>query len=265
MTRKLFQSLTILALAISLFLSDQTIAQPVPHDILHAVGIALNLKVSGSIAPRSGLSDYYRIEAPSTPQDLLRVSLENRSTKLRAGLRVFDSQKSEITNASQETAGANVELFFVAEPRSVYYVQVEPYNGYDSGAYSVSVTPQHAYDKYEPNDDILHAAHIEIGETIHANCMNGMRRMRDNDYYRFTNLSRAQRLKISLTNQSTTLRPALHVFDGNKSEIANAGKATFGADVDLSFPAKPNATYYVWVEPFNDYDFGDYRLIVTKE
>lgn len=265
MTPKVFQSLTILFLAVSLFPSRQAVAQPVPHDILHAAAMALNVKVSGTIAPQSRLSDYYRIEAPSTPRDLLRVSLENHSTKLRAGLRLFDSQKSEIAYASQSTAGANVELFFVAEPQSVYYVQVEPNNEWDSGPYSVSVTPQHAYDKYEPNDDILHAAHIGIGETIHANCMNGVRRTKDNDYYRFTNLSRAQKLKISLTNQSTTLRPALHVFDGNKSEIANAAKSTFGADVDLSFPAKPNATYYVWVEPSNEYDYGDYSLIVTKE
>jgi hypothetical protein len=265
MKAKSIQILGLLALGISLVTSQKAAGQPIAHDILHPAGIGLNVNVSGTIAPQSGLSDFYRITSPSTPRDLVRVSLENRSTNLRAGLRVFDSQKSPIANASQDTAGANVEVWFATEPASVYYVQVEPFNKYDSGAYVLSVTPQYAYDKYEPNDDILHAAPIALGDTIRANCMNGVRRIKDDDYYRFISPAQVQRLKVSLTNQSTTLRPSVHIFDSQKSEITSASQGTFGGDVEVSFVAKPNSVYYVWVEPFNAYDYGNYSLTVRED
>lgn len=265
MKTKSIQILGLLALGLSLVASQKAAGQTVAHDILHAASISLNLNVRGAIAPQSGLSDFYRIDSPATPRDLLRVTLENRSTKLRAGLQVFDSQKSPIATSATGTEGANVELFFVAQPASVYYVQVHPYNEYDSGAYVLSVTPQHAYDKYEPNDDILHAVPIALGEAIRANCMNGEQRVKDDDYYRVISPARAQRLKVSLTNRSTTLRPSLHVYDGQKSEITSAGQGTFGADVEVAFPAKANSVYYVRVEPYNEYDYGDYTLTVGKE
>lgn len=265
MKNKSIQILGLLALGISLVTSQKAAGQPIAHDILHAGGIGLNVNVIGSIAPQSGLSDFYRIVSPATPRDVVRVSLENRSTKLRVGLQVFDSQKSPIAISGQSEAGANRELFFAAEPASVYYVQVQPYNEYDSGAYVLSVTPQHSYDNYEPNDDILHATPITLGDTIHANCMNGVERVKDNDFYRLISSAHAQTLKAYVTNRSTTLRPSVHVFDGQKGEIAVAGQSTPGGDVEVVFPAKANSVYYVSVEPYNEGDFGDYTLTVGKE
>ena len=163
---------------------------------------------------------------------------------------------------SSGNAGANLKYSFTAQPSSIYYVHVTSSGHKTSGAYRLIIKPLRAYDEYEQNDDILQAKPIPVGKPIDAGKMDGQ----DQDFYQFKTSSRAGNITVFIENRSTTLQPALRVFNSEKSDISgwqSSGNA--GANLKYSFTAQPSSIYYVHVTSSGHKTSGAYRLTVKEE
>ena len=223
---------------------NNTILQANPF----VVGQTVISEVSGATD-----NDYFKFRHASKLRDKVKVVLENQSPTLRPWLKVYDANKSEIVSRANDTYGANLEVSLTMEPESDYYVQVLPYN--TRGKYRLSVIAQHAFDKYEANDDPFSATRIEAGRALGANIMDS----NDTDWYQL-GAAPAEEVKVKLENQSRTLRPWVKVYDANKSEIVSRANDTHGADLEFAFKAARGSSYYISVLPYNT--AGDYRLSV---
>jgi hypothetical protein len=119
------------------------------------------------------------------------------------------------------------------------------------------VTPQHAFDGYEPNDEIFNSRRVEISQEIQANIMDGT----DTDYYSFI-APRTGQVNVTIRNRSTTLIPALTTFS---PEMRNIGFGpdlrTPGATLRHTFDVVENQMYFLQVWSENS-TAGDYSLIV---
>lgn len=211
------------------------------NDILHANILPLNTAVLGEVSSPSD-SDFFRFTAGLLPRDYYRISIRNQSTTLAPSIVVYDQQKNQAFNDGRDTAGADFDHDFIPVPGSMYYVQV--LSRYERiGAYSLTVTPQHKYDQFEPNDDIASAKSIPLGKTIEANIMDPG----DTDFFQVKSGASAGNLTVSLKNLSTTLSPAINVYDGQKNMMFSDGRDSAGAEFDHPFAAQPNTTYFVQV------------------
>jgi tetratricopeptide (TPR) repeat protein len=229
------------------------------HDILTAKSIASETAVPDVIA--SGHANYFRLVASPKYRDLVTVSMTNRSTTLQPWLNVFGPDKADIGgNRYLNTSGADLAYSFVAEPGSTYYLSVRGYDN-TAGEYILTVKPAKVYDRYEPNDDILHASEMAVDRPVDASVLGRA----DADYYRFTSPSRAGNIEVSIANRSTTLEPWLNVFGPDKADISgNRYLNTSGADLKYSFAAQPNTTYYLDVHGY-DGTAGEYTLTVRPQ
>ncbi len=220
--------------------------------------LPLEKAVAGNI-PDEQDTDFFLITTPAKYRDILQVKIENQSTTLRPGLRIFDGNKAGLSGNHNETPGANLEHTFPVPPDSRFFVQV--YGDYrTTGRYTLTVKPLKKYDAFEPNGDILHAAHIDIGKEISGDIMDSD----DTDFYHFKTNAEGTAVKVHIENQSTTLRPGIRIFDSNKSALSANHNETPGANLEHSFPVKPNTTYFADV--YGDYSTsGSYTLTLTEE
>ena len=129
-------------------------------------------------------------------------------------------------------------------PGQPSYVQVLPYS--TVGRYKISVTPQQAYDTFEPNDTLLTPAAAKLGTDIDAGVMDN----KDPDFYRFSGAP-ARMVKVMFENLSTTLRPYLRVYDGNKSMILERFDGTPGANLNFDVDIKQSRDFYIEVNPYS--------------
>ncbi len=247
-----------LASAITEELKIHAYEQEPNDDPAHANILPLEKTIIGNIPDQSD-TDFFQIKTPAKYRDILQIRIDNRSTTLRPGVSIFDANKSALSSAHKETPGANLEHTFVVPPDTTFFVQVYP-DYYTSGGYKLTATPLKKYDAFEPNEDILHAASIDIGRQISGDIMD----QDDADFYRFKTTSQSKTIKLHIENESTTLRPGVRVFDGNKSELPGTHNETPGANLDHSFLVQPNANYFVDV--YGDYyTSGSYALMLTSE
>jgi tetratricopeptide (TPR) repeat protein len=226
-------------------------------DLFKANRVPLDTEVHAAIADASD-TDCFQFTTPPTYRDIVRINLENRSTTLQPGIRLFDAERSAIDQRENGTGGANLEYLLSVQPDTTYYVQV--YGHYSTpGAYTLTVKPLQRHDAYEPNDDILHAKLIPIGQAIEADIMDA----RDTDFYQIK-MTAAGTAKVSLENRSTTLQPGIAVYDARKSAVGQREDGTGGANLEYSFPVQPNTVYYVQI--YGHYQTGGaYTLTVTQE
>ena len=87
----------------------------------------------------------------------------------------------------------------------------------------------------------------------------------DKDFYRIDPLRSAYRLDLHMGNGSEKLIPGLRVFDATKSLIQDKTSEFIrkpGADIDCSFLAQSNMTYYVQVFGQRN-TTGTYTLTLT--
>ena len=186
-------------------------------------------------------------------RDLAVVRLENESTTLRPYVKIFNADRSQVAEAFDGSAGASVQHVLPLTPGQPIYVQVLPYN--TIGKYRISVTPQKAYDTFEPNDTLLTPAAAKVGTDIDAGVMDN----KDPDFYRFSGAP-ARMVKVTFENLSTTLRPYLRVYDGNKSMILERFDGTPGANLNFDVDLKQSRDFYIAVNPYST--SGKYRLRV---
>ena len=227
------------------------------NDLFTANRIPLDTEVHAAIADAAD-TDSFQFTTPPTYRDVVRISIDNHSTTLQPGIRLYDAQRSAIDQRENGTGGANLEYLFSVEPDTTYYMQV--YGHYStSGAYLLTVKPLQRHDAYEPNDDILHAKPIAIGKPIEADIMDAQ----DTDFYQIRTVA-AGTARVSLDNRSTTLQPGIVLYDAQKSSLGQREDATAGANLEYAIPVQPNLTYYVQI--YGHYHTGGaYTLTVNPE
>jgi Tetratricopeptide repeat len=231
------------------------------NDFFHANKILLSVAVGAAIADPSDV-DYFVFTTPPVYRDMIDIIVSNESMTLQPALDVYNADRSLIGSKSSSNPAGNINYSFAAPPNSFFYVKVHTadYTS-SSGAYSLTVQPLKAYDAYEPNNDIFHAAPISIGQTVEGNIMVGD----EADFYQVKS-DKAANLVVWLDNRSTSLQPEIEVYDANRSKIGGSSNRNPAGNASYSFAAQPNSLYYVKVRTA-DYtsSSGAYGLSVRPQ
>ena len=230
------------------------------NTILHANIADIGTVITGEINPSKDL-DYFKFQYRDAKKrrDNILVQLKNASTTLRPSLILHHEDKSIARNWDAANApGANFEFSFLAESEKTYFVGVASHYNETSGAYSLSLVPQKAYDQYEPNNDAFAATPLKVGQVVEANIMNGS----DVDSYQVSGV-KEKNLTIEVKNLSPALRPSVRVLKADKSLAQNWNAANApGADLMFSIPSEPGQDYFVEVASHYNETAGPYKLTV---
>jgi tetratricopeptide (TPR) repeat protein len=224
--------------------------QTANNTILTAALVELGRNVDSRVAT-DGDSDFFAFTAPAGSRDIVRVHVENKSTMFAPRLRLFGENRAELGMEYTTTQGANLTMNLVTIPGAKYFAQVSAWSG--SGAYTLTASPQKAFDRYEPNDDILKPSEIGRGQEIQAGIMDSA----DNDVYRFP--VSAGTVRAVFTNRSAGLAPDVTLYNADKSQVAHEYATTKGANTSVEAPATGSGTWYVKVSPWGD-SAGEYTL-----
>ena len=126
----------------------------------------------------------------------------------------------------------------------------------------VPTTPDSQNFKFDAvRRDLSEARPIVLGEQLEGSIVDS----RTSDFYRILPLRSSFRLDVKMTNGSSMMIPGVRIFDSTKTLIQDK---TFefvrrpGADVDVSFLAQSNMTYYVEVLSQRNTN-GPYSLTVN--
>jgi|SRR5262245_11980536 len=102
---------------------------------------------------------------------------------------------------------------------------------------------------------------IEFAKPVEGAIVDGS----DADFYEIKQVQNPARLDIHMSCGAASLIPALRIFDGTKNivqEKADEYVRRPGADINFSFLAQPNMTYYIQVFSQRN-TTGPYTLTVT--
>ncbi len=227
------------------------------NDNLNTNVIELGKWITGSIGNGKD-RDVFAFTTPAKHRDWIKIEVENRSTTLRPNIRLFNADKTSLGNRANKTAGGNTSYSFVTPPETRYTFQISDYYAETTGAYLVRVLPSKSYDAHEPNQTILTAKEISTGDTVKAAIMDA----RDVDYYRLVADKTAKQIEIKIANQSTTLRPRITLFDGNKTNIGSQSNKTAGGDASYIQKVAPGMKYYIYVADYYSEAAGAYEMSV---
>ena len=113
--------------------------------------------------------------------------------------------------------------------------------------WTVPFTPDATNFTFDTNRrDVASARNIELNQPVNGQLVDGS----DTDFYRIAPRQSSVRLDVHLANGSPKLIPALRVYDTSKNLIVEKSKEllkTPGANLDCTFLASSNRTYYVQV------------------
>lgn len=206
-------------------------------------------------------SNFYRFDNALKVRDVTIVRVENLSSTLQPWFKIYDANRSGLIEIGDRTPGASVEHSLSLEPGKPIYVQVAGYSS-STGKYTLSVTPQRAFDALEPNDDILSASSAKVGQDIVANIMD----YKDSDWLHFSGAPQKP-LTVTLENLSTTLTPEVKIYNSSKSKVFETYDQTPGANLSIPLPAGAGTDFYVQVQSLfsgsaNISTTGKYKLSV---
>lgn len=207
--------------------------------ILTATPLQTGVSIASSLTSADD-ADYFSFTAPAGPRDLLRVQVDNKTASFAPDLRLFDADRAEFARSYQTTPGANTMLEFVAVPGATYYVKVDQVYG-EVANYALSVSARKAFDRFEPNDDILTPSGLRVGQAIDA----GILDREDSDVYRVA--VKPGSVRVVVSNRSTTLAPDVFLYDDDKSQVSRQYNPTAGGDVTVEGQVVRAATWYVRV------------------
>ena len=229
------------------------------NDIYTPNQAPLDKLVRAAIAEPSDV-DYFTFTTPETFRDIIKIEIENQSNTLRPQLALFDAGKHRFwgNNGYYWTPGQDLGHTYVSEPNSIYYVAISGYKS--AGEYQLNISPMKVYDQFEPNDNIQRAKDISVEKPIAGHVMDGA----DADYYRIKTSSKNSTVIVSINNPSSTLRPQLALFNGDKHKFwgNNGYYWTPGQDLEHSFEAKADSVYYLAVSGYKS--TGPYQLKVSE-
>jgi hypothetical protein len=228
-----------------------------PNDEMSTANIIpLAASVDAEIG-RGSDTDMFQFTAPPAPRDTLKVTVRSHSDGLHPGLSTYDAEHRFLSYGEESNPEDNTLVQYLSPPPgATVYVQIWGLSG-STGRYDVVVTAMKAFDKYEPNDDIAHAAPIPTGQTLDANIMDA----RDTDYYVFV-APRDGTVTVEIRNGSRTLTPALSVFGPDQRFLSfGPNPQEPGASLKYSFPVHGGGRYYlqVWAQGKSK---GAYKLTV---
>jgi hypothetical protein len=223
------------------------------NTILTAAPLQLSSSLESSVTADN--PDFFTFTAPPT-RDIITIRVENKSTTLAPDLRVFNGERAQIANQYQTTAGANAALDVISAAAGTYYVQVAGFSG-TSGTYAITITPQKAFDRFEPNDSVVEPRDITFAQDVEANVMDAS----DSDVYRVA--VPAGPLRVTLTNRSATLSPEVTLFDSNRVQVANQYQTTRGSHGGVQATVNAAGPWYVRVNGFGGTS-GAYTLRVDQ-
>jgi hypothetical protein len=235
------------------FVAKAAAIQAANNTILTAAPLQLGSSLDSSVTPDN--PDFFTFTAPAI-RDIITIRVENKSTTLMPDLFLYNGDRAQMNRQFQATAGANATLDVASTAAGNYYVQVAGFNG-TSGAYTLTATPQKAFDRFEPNDTILEPREIPFAQDVEANVMDGS----DSDVYRVS--VPAGSLRVTLTNTSASLMPDVMVFDSNRVQVAREFQATPGSHNSVQATVNAAGIWYVRVNGFNGTS-GAYRLRVGQ-
>jgi outer membrane protein OmpA-like peptidoglycan-associated protein len=221
-------------------------------EITSAASAKVGMTVAGEIVDK-GPSNFYRFDNNASLRDIVKVRLENKSTTLKPDFKIYNADRSQLLEKDDGTPGASVEQDISMDPGQTIYVEVLPWSS--AGKYELSVTPQHAFDANEPNDDQLHTTALKFGDSIEGSVMDD----KDSDWFHVT-APTTGKVDIALENLSTTLKPDVKVYSQSKSQIIEKDDGTPGAGLDFMVDVTPGQDFYVQIVPWSS--TGKYRLTV---
>ncbi|SDP51539.1 hypothetical protein SAMN04488061_3254 [Filomicrobium insigne] len=230
------------------------------NDSLSTNQLGLKTWVAASIDPPKD-ADFFTFTTPAEYRDWIRVEIENRSTTLEPRIELFDAEKTSLGSVHKTTAGADIVYTFVATPDTRYAARVSNHYGNSVGVYNVRVVPTKSYDAFEPNDGLLTAKPINIGEGIEAAIMGPA----DSDFFSFEIPEGRAETEIRLENRSTTLRPAIVIYDPAKSQISATYNTTGGADVTQAFKSAQPGRYLIQVYDHYRSAAGAYTIHISSK
>ena len=235
-------------------------AEQEPNNTIPQANVAeMDTTIAGEINPADDV-DFFKFpyDAAKKRRDIVLVRLDP-STTLQPSVALYKEDKSVDRGwTAPNTAGAEHKFPFSAEPGKTYFVGVASDYNRNAGAYALSLKPQKAYDKYEPNDDSFTATPLKLGETIEANIMDGA----DVDYYKLSGV-KEKSLTIDLQNLSPSLKPSIRVLKSDKSTAQGWNSPdTAGADLKFSIASEPGQDYFVEVASDYGQSAGPYKLKV---
>jgi tetratricopeptide (TPR) repeat protein len=212
-------------------------------DNSQANAVWVDRPVDATISPSTGDVDCYWFTTPRPPRDRISIAVIARSVTLTPRLRAYDETGKMVTGLKEGARpGDSVRFDFSPPPNSLYYVQVDGASG-SSGAYTLAVNALKAYDVYEPNDTILTATRIVLGQTIDANIMDAD----DTDFFSFLSPVAAA-VNIDLVSGNSTLVLGLTTF---APDLRNLGFAPDpegpGGSIHYAMQLEANQLYYVQV------------------
>ena len=200
--------------------------------------------------------DVFKVTSPPAPRDLLAVHVENRSKTLVPRLSVYDAGGTILPwGKDQEQPGDSLTQILAPQPNATLYLHLFG-RASSTGAYILLVKPLHAFDSFEPDDDIYNAAKIQAGQQVNANIMDE----NDTDFYSFVS-PRSGTVSIDIKS-SAGLIPALSTFTPDmRSSGFGPDIRTPGAPLHHAMEVQEGATYYlqVWSQAKSS---GSYSLKV---
>ena len=186
-----------------------------PNNEAHtATLISLNVPVSGEVTTSREDVDYFRVVTPAAPRDLLSVELTNHSIDFAPRLHIYD-ENLRLLSWGERTAhgGDSIGVVGGPVPNSALYVSVSASDGH-GGVYVLAIKPQKAFDRYEPNDDIMRSSRITMGEEVNANIMDAD----DTDFFSFQS-PRKGAVTIEIRNHSDALIPGISTYNTDRRNM----------------------------------------------
>jgi hypothetical protein len=202
-------------------------------------------------------TDCFRFRTPPPPRDVLAIEIENLSTSLVPAISIFDSDDRFLGWTKDGEAVGRPLVYHFSPPPNTTLVLHAWGSFQSSGKYRLTLRPLKAFDRYEPNDDILKATPLTVGQTIEANIMDEA----DTDFYSFVAPASGS-ARVEIRNQSATLIPALATFSTDRRRSGSGPEVQApGANLSHTFGVIPGRIYYFQVRSVGS-TAGAYSLTV---
>jgi hypothetical protein len=226
--------------------NSNVLANPVPMDA----------RIDAEIAAGMNDVDSYRFTTPPKPRDIIAIELTPDSQALSLGFRLYESEMRLVESHLPPVAGGEVDFRISPDPGNTYYIQV--WSGRDSaGPYSLRVHSLHAYDGWEPDEDIFNAHRLSFGQPVEANIMDG----RDTDFYSFV-ADRTGTVQVEVKPRSVTLIPGLTTFTPDRRHSGfGPDLTTTGTTLHHVLSVEDGKTYYLQVWSRGEAS-GDYTIVI---
>lgn len=205
--------------------------------------IGIGVAASGEVTASTDDQDYFRVITPAAPRDLITIELANHSIEFSPRLHAYD-ENLRLLSWGEKTAkaGDSIQVAGGPMPNSALYVAVSAADA-QSGVYVLTVKPQKAYDRYEPNDDIMTSRRVSIGEEVDANIMDAD----DTDFYSFQS-PRKGTVTIEIRNHSETLIPGVTTYNTDRRNMGFGPEIRKpGAGLHHTIDVDKDKIYYIQV------------------